>query len=1129
MNLLSKIKKDFAGLSVTATFLLILCLTFVVSVLISTALVMPRVENSIVGMQESTSQVEIELTAQYLHQFVFDRKAALNDIAEKPIIKNGVMESGIAREDLDDFLRNITVLEKKEDLAILNILAEPVYSRSKGTGQQYSADNDWFERLIEGKSEFELNLVVDNGDNYFQLAVPVKLDGYVEGVIVSEILVDLDEILAPLFSSRRRALSLNKNAVSINSSQTLKDESPIIITHMIEALGVSIEYMIDSRSLQAQKQAVLWTILASLLMSLGLTFGVLLISGRQALLNPYKRLAVSEATLRVANEEAKENEKRALRSELELSEQKFALDKHAIVTITDIKGNITYVNDLFCEVSEYSREELLGSNHRILRSGYHEREFFREMYHTIRQGNVWHGEICNRSKSQREYWVDTTIVPFVDEQGKPKSYIAIRTDVSALKQAERDMEAAKMAAEDSARAKSEFLASMSHEIRTPMNGVLGMLGILEKSILTTDQMRQLTLAKDSANSLLVIINDILDFSKIESGKLELESLDFDLCRMLGDFSESMGLRASDKNIELIMDIRNVHASRVKGDPGRLRQVLTNLVSNALKFTQEGEVVIRASLTPGSGDGLLFTCSVTDTGIGIRADKLDSLFESFTQADSSTTRKYGGTGLGLTICKQLCELMDGSISAVSELNVGSTFTFTIELKQSLHSVELLPQVVIDGRRILVVDDNAINCAVLKGQLAYWGAIAEVANSGDGALAILQSHNKPAFDLAIIDMQMPGMDGAELGRRIRADARFDTMKLVLMTSMRQQGDARKFADIGFDGYFPKPVTIDDLFRALAVITDNGNALSNATPLLTSHYLRELKEPKFDIDFKGENRLAGVDACARVLLVEDNLINQEVAKGILDDLRLSIDVASNGLEALEMLKTVGVEQPYQLLLMDCQMPEMDGYEASRAIRAGRAGGRYVEVPILAMTANAMRGDKEKCLAAGMNDYISKPLDVDNLETLVVKWLRISSTSEASPVKQTAVTEQSLEADEARAPLIWDQQAALKRCRNKPERLISLLSSYVENSQQEIDALERAGTQYDLSLLAKLAHGLKGVAANMGGDQFVRQLELLEASVRAEENFDSIDILIAQAVADYGVLRNTLSHYLSQQLVDK
>ncbi len=531
-------------------------------------------------------------------------------------------------------------------------------------------------------------------------------------------------------------------------------------------------------------------------------------------------------------------------------------------------------------------------------------------------------------------------------------------------------------AEQATVAKSEFLASMSHEIRTPMNGVLGMLGLLRSTKLDEQQRQRLNVAYSSAESLLTVINDILDFSKIDAGKMELEMLDFNLRDMLGEFSEAMGYMAQQQNLELIMDTKGIEQSVVRGDPGRIRQILTNIVSNAIKFTNSGEVVVRIELHEQNEKQLNLICSVTDTGIGIPADRIGKLFCSFSQVDSSTTRKYGGTGLGLVIVKKLCELMAGSVDVTSEENKGSCFKFNILLGKSNQSQLVVPTLDIKSLKILIVDDNKTNREVLKGQFEHWGAYAEEADSGKAALKLCAQcvqAKKPLFDIAILDMAMPEMDGIELCKNLKADERFRNIKLVMMSSIGHDGDTAYFSEIGLNGYFLKPATTSDLFDALAVVADDGDVLNKANQFVTKNYLKTLK-PNKEKTQDNQNEYNWPDDL-RILLVEDNKVNQMVAQGTLKKFGLQADIAANGIEALDKLKAAKSDFPYTLVLMDCQMPEMDGYEATRQIRAGKADVRNVSVSIIAMTANAMSGDREKCIEAGMNDYLSKPIDAEKM----------------------------------------------------------------------------------------------------------------------------------------------------------
>lgn len=564
-------------------------------------------------------------------------------------------------------------------------------------------------------------------------------------------------------------------------------------------------------------------------------------------------------------------------------------------------------------------------------------------------------------------------------------------EISNRKEIERELRESIKKANIAVESKGAFLANMSHEIRTPMNGVLGMLGLVLTSSLDEEQKHRVEIAKSSADSLLILINDILDFSKVDAGKLDLEHIEFDIRTLMEHFSESMALQVQKKNIELILDLTLINHSMIKSDPSRLRQILTNIVGNAIKFTEKGEIFISAEVIESkNSEGETTTqlhCKIKDTGIGIKKEQQASLFEVFSQVDASTTRKYGGTGLGLSISRKLCQLMGGDISVVSDEGKGSCFQFNITIEKSAQLTSPVPDIDVSRLHILVVDDNETNRNMLQRQLTIWGATVVEADSAETALQLcnkrLNNKEYPFFDIALLDMKMPNMNGDVLAKSIKANKDYNTMKLVLMTSMTEIGDVKHLAKIGFSAYFPKPTTTRDLFTALAVITDDGEAFKQASPLITNNeIINQQTKKQYPLGDVSKIKESWPEK-TRILLVEDNRINQMVALSVLKNIGLIADVAVNGVEALKCLKEAITFKPYTVIIMDCQMPEMDGYEATKRIRAGETGEENTLIPIIAMTANAMQGDKEKCINAGMDDYLSKPIEpVSVLEKLTL-WI--------------------------------------------------------------------------------------------------------------------------------------------------
>jgi two-component system sensor histidine kinase/response regulator len=635
------------------------------------------------------------------------------------------------------------------------------------------------------------------------------------------------------------------------------------------------------------------------------------------------------------------------------------------ISICGPDDRLLFVNRAFLRTYGYEEKDLLGHNVSIIRSPLNSTDVTSGILPATLAGG-WHGELWNRRKDGTDFQIMLTTAAVVDEKGNLEATVGVARDITERKREEAELRRAKEEAESANRVKSEFLATMSHEIRTPMNGVIGMTGLLLDTALSPEQREYAETVRTSGEALLTVINDILDFSKMEAGKLQVESFPFDLRLVMEEVNEMLAPRADEKSLGLVLEYSASHPRHFIGDAGRVRQVVTNLVGNAVKFTPTGHVLITVDCLKQDAEIAHMQVSVKDTGVGIPQDRIDTLFEKFSQVDGSTTRKYGGTGLGLAIARQLTELMGGSIDVESRLTEGSTFRFMLPLH--LDPQAHTPPVAITelkGQRVLIVDDHEVNRRVLHEQITGWGMRSVAVASAAEALRAL-SHARNTADpyaFVLLDYQMPEMDGGALATAIKKDPLLKQTVVIMLTSIGQWSEVNRTRSGVLDACLAKPVRQSQLLGTMTVTWARKKAGPGAG--------RESEIEGMKSTLAG--RFSG--STIRILLAEDNVVNQKVAARMLERLGLRVDVAANGREAVEMCEML----PYDLVLMDCQMPEMDGYEATREIRR-RASGRPLS--IVAMTADAMVGTRERCIEAGMNDHIAKPIKMEDLFDVLQKW---------------------------------------------------------------------------------------------------------------------------------------------------
>ncbi len=730
----------------------------------------------------------------------------------------------------------------------------------------------------------------------------------------------------------------------------------------------------------------------------------------------------------------------------------------------------------------YRADEMIGRQHPGI---FHDpaeivaraQQFSEELGITIEPGFDVFIEKCRRNLPNEHEWtyirkdgsrrtVQLNVTALRDANGKITGYLGVASDVTPLKRTAQELLLAKEAAEAASRAKSQFLANMSHEIRTPMNGVLGMTELLLTSTLDTRQRHLTRTIQQSGEALLAIINDILDFSKIEAGKLQLEQLDFDVQETVESAAELFAGPAQRKQVELTCKILGTFPRALRGDPIRLRQALLNLISNALKFTTKGEINVRVHAVTETDTTVTLRFEVKDSGVGIPAEAHQRIFEAFSQADGTTTRRFGGTGLGLTIVKELVALMQGQIGVESHVGQGSTFWFTAVFERQPAAVpghEQSPEQALLKKRILVVDDTPANREILDEHLRTWGALPTLAASAQEALVLLGTtlDSSQPFDLAILDLHMPGMDGLELAKAIRTDPRLADLRLLMLTSVGYDASTPGAPDL--DAWVTKPVRNTLLRQALL-------------GLLQTRHRAPVQLPSPPPTASGPIPFQA----ARLLLVEDTPVNREVALGMLDMLGHFVQAVENGRLAVEAV----ARERFDLVLMDCQMPEMDGFTATATIRQQeREAGGHRHVPIIALTANAMEGDRARCLAAGMDDYLAKPFTMAQLSEVLTQWLRAqTSPDKTEPVSSPAASPDNVPSDQPPPPSAaeidksaWEAILALQRP-GRPDILAKVLTAYLNDSRILVEEIRTAVHTQDPVALAKAAHRLKSSSAQLG-----------------------------------------------------
>jgi len=786
------------------------------------------------------------------------------------------------------------------------------------------------------------------------------------------------------------------------------------------------------------------------------------------------------------------SQRKATEQAMTLAEEKYrGIFENAVMGIfqTTSDGRYLAANRALARIYGYNsvdelRNRVTNIESQLYVDPHRRSEFISEM---AARSHVENFESQIYKKDRSICWISENAREVRDPKGGFLFYEGTIEDITQRKNAEHELKNAKECAEAANRAKSEFLANMSHEIRTPLNGVVGMVDLLRSTTLDPAQQRYANIAKVSADALLTLINDILDFSKIEAGKLELSPIDFDVAHIVEQVGEILGPRAHARNLELACVVDpHVHTA-VSGDPDRLRQILINLANNAVKFTDKGEVIIRA-LPEKSDDThttIRFTC--TDTGIGIAPDRMTRLFQSFSQVDASTTRKYGGTGLGLVICRQLVHLMNGDMGVESVLGQGSTFWFTARFeKRTPRELTINPKTLnVRHLKILAVDDSAIHCDILHEQLRHWGFTGGSAGSGKEALQQLleAAEQKQPYALAVVDMQMPGMTGLELSAAIKSNPKLKDTVLLMLTGLETDISPARLAELGFAGYLHKPLKqsqlLDVIMDAFASAAHEQKIPATPEPLVPESETPRTCELSY----------------LKILLAEDNEINQMVASEILRRSGYKCDIASDGQAAVNAI----LRESYDIVFMDCQMPTVDGFEATVRIRRHEELTAAKRTSIVALTANAIKGDRERCLAAGMDHYLTKPVDPKKLIAMVHQI-------EAQKNQPTPASENPTPAKPTSSPADpVNYEELLERCMGNVDLVKKVLQSYQSHSLSALSQMTVALQNQDAVALNRAAHSLKGAAANLAATEIKELARRLEEGAATGNLNTAPDTLIS------------------------